>query len=142
MPRRTKAAEFLDFEIVFYERLLHAYPDFVDALRALGNAYTRRGDYDKGLQVDLKLAQSRADEPWVWYNLACSFSLLNRIDEAAEALEKSIALGYTDVKYLLSDTDLSKLRQSPRFRQLLEQLSHHSRAEPSSRQPTPSKPQP
>ena len=43
MPRRSKSAELLEFEIQFYEKLLRAYPNFVDALIPLGDAYTRHG---------------------------------------------------------------------------------------------------
>jgi len=121
MQKRSKSKDLLEFEIAFYERLLADHPDFVDALMAVGEAYTRRGWYEKGLQVDLKLTQLKAAEPIVWYNLACSLALLKRPDEALHALEKAIALGYDDVEYLLKDPDLASLRQSPELRRLLEQ---------------------
>jgi len=128
MPKRSKAQDLLDFEIVFYEKLLHAYPDFVDALIPLGGAYTRRGLYEKGLQVDLRLTRLRDHDSLTWYNLACSYSLLNRVDESLDALRRAFALGYSDVAYLNQDADLTNLRRSPKFRQLLESLT--------SRQPT------
>ena len=123
MPRRSKVDALLDFEITFYEKLLRAYPDFVDVLVPLGNAYTRRKLYEKGLQVDLRLAQLRGDDPLTWYNLACSYSLLNRINEALEVLQRSVALGYRDMEYLQKDPDMLNLRQSPKYRQVLESLA-------------------
>lgn len=123
MPRRSKSAELLDFEIVFYEKLLRAYPDFVDVLIPLGNAYTRRGLYEKGLEVDLKLTRLRGDDPLTWYNLACSYSLLKRVDESLGALRRSVELGYTDFHHLQKDPDLVNLRQFQPYRQFLESFA-------------------
>lgn len=123
MQKRSKSHELLEFEITFYERLLANDPDFVDALAALGEAYTRRGWYEKGLAVDQKLCQLKAKEPIVWYNLACSYSLLERPDDAVQALRQAIKLGYDDFEYLGKDPDLEPLRRSPKFRRFLETLA-------------------
>jgi tetratricopeptide (TPR) repeat protein len=119
MPRRSKADELLDFEIAFYEKLVSAYPDFADALIPLGNAYTRRGLYEKGLAIDVRLTRLRAGDAIVWYNLACSYSLLNRIEDAFSALRRALDLGYADLDYLRKDPDLHNLRTSSRYRELL-----------------------
>ena len=126
MPRRSKSEELLEFEITFYEKLLKAYPDFVDALLPLGDAYTRRGLCEKGLAVDLRLTQLRGNDPLTWYNLACSYSRLQRIDEALDALRHSLELGYTDVSHLQKDPDLLNLRQSPKYRQVLQLFTARS----------------
>jgi tetratricopeptide (TPR) repeat protein len=122
MPRRSKSDELLEFEITFYEKLLRAYPDFTDVLIPLGNAYTRRGLHDKGLQIDLRLTQLRGRDPLTWYNLACSYSLLKRVDESLEALRRCVELGYADVSYLQKDPDLMNVRQSPKYRSFLESM--------------------
>ncbi len=123
MPRRTKSKELLDFEIQFYEQLLRASPDFIDVLLPLGNAYTRRGLYEKGLAVDLRLTQLRGTDPLSWYNLACSYALLSRIEESIEALRRAFQLGYTDLRHLQSDPDLAPLRRSAKYLQLLESVA-------------------
>jgi tetratricopeptide (TPR) repeat protein len=119
MARRTKSEELLEFEISFYEKLLRRYPDFTDVLVPLANAYTRRGFHEKGLEIDLRLTRLRGHDPLNWYNLACSYSLLQRVDEAAVALRRSLELGYRDLGYLQKDPDLRNLRQSPHYRELL-----------------------
>lgn len=119
MARRSKTDELLDFEISFYEKLLRVYPNFLDVLVPLGDAYTRRGLYEKGLQVDLRLTELRGEEPIMWYNLACSYSLLNRIDDSLSALRRALDMGYHDVDYLLQDPDLTNLRKSQPYRQFL-----------------------
>ena len=123
MPRRTKSQELLDFEIHFYEKLLTAYPDFVDVLMPLGDAYTRRGMYEKGLAVDLRLSELRGQDPLTWYNVACSYALLQRLDDALGALRRAFELGYDDLKFLEKDPDLAPLRQSPKFREWLASLA-------------------
>lgn len=123
MSKPSKAKELIEFEISFYEQLLMEHPDFVDALMALGEAYTRRGWPDKGLAVDERLTHLRAGDPIVWYNLACSYSLLRRYDDALSALRQAIVLGYDDFDYLLKDTDLGPLRTTPQFHQYLKSLS-------------------
>ncbi len=120
-PKRSRTKDLLEFEIAFYEQLLAEDPNFVDALRALGEAYTRRGWHEKGLAIDQRLTRLRPEDPIVWYNVACSLALLNRLDEAFDALAHAMALGYDDFDYLLKDPDLSALRRSPKLRQLLEQ---------------------
>ena len=123
MPRRSRAQELLDFEIQFYEKLLSAYPDFLDALIPLAEAYTRRGLHEQGLRVDLRLTQLRADDPTAWYNLACSYSLLKRVEESFGALRRAVELGYRDLNALQKDPDLINIRQSPKYRQWLESFS-------------------
>ena len=58
---------------------------------------------------------SRATRSFI-YNLACSYSLNGEVDLAASALEKSLALGYQDFKWLAKDPDLRSLRQHPLYR--------------------------
>jgi len=123
MPKLSRAKAQLAFEIAFYEQLLQEHPDFPEALMALGEAYTRQGWFEKGLAVDQKLTQLRAHDPVVWYNLACSHSLLNRLDEAMDALRQALALGYDDFTFLSRDPDLATLRRSPQFRRFLDTLS-------------------
>ena len=133
MSKRSKTQELLDFEIAFYGKLLSAYPDFVDVLIPLGNAYTRRGLHDKGLEVDLRLTKLRAKDPLTWYNLACSYSLLKRTDESLEALRRTIELGYTDYDYLRKDPDLLNLRQSSKGREFLQSVITQRASQPQQR---------
>ena len=108
----------LDFEISFYEGMLKRDPNLVDVLKCLGNDYTKRGQYEKGLQVDLRLSRLRPTDPVVFYNLACSYSLLGQTTLAIEGLEKALRLGYGDWEYLVRDPDLDNVRKDPRFEQL------------------------
>ena len=105
----------LDFEIEFLEGVVARRPRHVDALTILGHDYTLRGLYEKGLDVDLRLAAILPGESEVHYNLACSYSLVERLDEAAGALDRAIDLGYDDFEFMMADEDLANLRSDPRF---------------------------
>lgn len=114
-----KQIDNLDFEISFFEKILKENPSYEEALIPLGDAYTKRGLYEKGLKVDLKLVSLKPKDPIVHYNLACSYSLLNNIDLAFKALEESLKLGYMDIQYIMGDSDLENLRKNIRFSELL-----------------------
>ncbi|MBN3038467.1 MAG: hypothetical protein JW869_03510 [Candidatus Omnitrophica bacterium] len=119
-------SENLDFEISFYESLLKESPDFIDALIALGDVYTKAGCYKKGLEIDLRLSRLRPDDPIVHYNLACSYSLLKMADECIEVLEKAIGLGYREFAYMNSDQDLKFIRKDPRYKELISRYAEET----------------
>jgi hypothetical protein len=60
--------------------------------------------------VDQRLAKLCPNAPMVQYNLACSFSLLNKLPEALVALKSAIDLGFSDFGWLSQDPDLANLR--------------------------------
>src|SRR5690606_41834192 len=113
-PRKSRSAReqsrALDIQIQFMEGLVRRDPSYVEALQLLGDNYTKRGRYSDGLGVDERLAELEPNNPLVFYNLACSYSLLDRCDDAADALEKALRLGYRDFKWMAKDSDLKKLR--------------------------------
>ncbi|MBF0385553.1 MAG: hypothetical protein HQL27_06740 [Candidatus Omnitrophica bacterium] len=112
---RALNIEDIEFEIGFYENIVKNSPDFVEALTALGDLYTRKGLYLKGLRIDQKLASLRPEDPVILYNLACSYSLLKDLNKAFLVMKQAIALGYDDLDYLEQDRDLENLRQSEKF---------------------------
>jgi len=112
----------LDVEIQFMEGVVRRDPRFVDALQILGDDYTRRGRYRDGLKVDEKLAELRPDDSLVLYNLACSYSLTDHVNQALSALEKALVLGYRDFKWLAEDPDLRNVRRHPQYQKIRAKL--------------------
>jgi tetratricopeptide (TPR) repeat protein len=112
----------LDVQIEFMEGVVRRDPRYVEALQLLGDNYTKRGRYNEGLTVDERLAQLEPENPLVFYNLACSYSLTDQCDRAADAIEKALTLGYSDFKWLVKDPDLRKLRAHPRYKQIRETI--------------------
>ncbi len=115
-----------EFTIWFLEGVLDKYPTYVECLMYLGNAYTATGMYEKGLNADLRLARLRPKDPLVYYNLACSFSLMGRFDESLVSLEKAVELGYDDLMYLINDDDLDSLRDEEGYKVLIDKLKKSS----------------
>ena len=118
-PKKSKTED-LDFQLNFYEGILKENPEFVEALIALGEIYTKKGLYEKGLTVDRKLARLRPDNPIVHYNLACSLSLSGNITSSFKAIKRAIDLGYDDFSFMDNDPDLSNLRSDERFAQFID----------------------
>jgi len=112
----------LDVQIQFMEGVVRRDPRYVEALQLLGDNYTKRGRYSEGLSVDERLAELEPANPLVFYNLSCSYSLLDRCDRAADALERALSLGYRDFKWLTKDPDLKKLRAHARYKAIREQI--------------------
>ena len=124
LPRGKAATkEDLDFEIKFFEGIAQHDPDFIEALQILGDAYTKTGQWEKGLEIDERLAKLCPDNSLVFYNLACSYSLLKQVEEAFAALRQAVKLGYSDARWLTQDPDLDNLRQDNRFEKIRSDLS-------------------
>jgi tetratricopeptide (TPR) repeat protein len=115
-PLTRKAARELDVKIAFLEGIVRRDSQYLEALQMLGDHYTQRGRFHDGLKVDQQLSRLQPGNPLVFYNLACSHSLTGEFDRAAAALEKALALGYRDFKWLAKDPDLHPLRQHPLYR--------------------------
>jgi tetratricopeptide (TPR) repeat protein len=113
----------IDFEIEFFERILSRDPNYVEVLMNLGDLFTRKGCHRRALQADLRLARLRPANPEVFYNLACSYALLNHKSEAIAALRRAVRLGFSGIDHLLSDPDLAAVRTHPEFQRLVSQLA-------------------
>ena len=112
----------LDVKISFMEGIVRRDPGFVEALQLLGDHYTQRGRFDFSLKVDKRLSHLEPQNPMVFYNLSCSHSLNGECDLAAASLEKALALGYRDFKWLAKDPDLRQLREHPLYRAIEEKI--------------------
>ena len=109
----------IDFEIRFYESILKESPDFIEAMMALADLYTKKGLYREGLELDERLSRLRPEEPVIFYNLACSYSLLNDPYAALNSIRRAIELGYDDFDHLYNDQDLAHLMADEQFKKYL-----------------------
>ena len=112
-----------DFEIDFCGQILCTDSNHVEAMVLLGDAYTRKGDYAKGLELDLRLSAIKPESELIRYNLACSYALTGQKDKAINCLDKAIELGYRDVEHLRQDHDLDAIKADPRFQNMIKKLS-------------------
>ena len=112
----------LDFEIAFFEAVVDGSPYFIEALMALGDSYTKKGFYQKGLEIDLRLDQLRREDPHILYNLACSYSLLHHLDQALDTIKSAVRYGYDHLEYLQYDSDLANLHRDSRYQEFISDL--------------------
>jgi tetratricopeptide (TPR) repeat protein len=110
-------------ELDFLEAVAARLPEDADVLKALGDLYTRVGRYEKGLDIDGRLAKLCPRDPQVWYNLGCSLALLKKRDAALQSLKKAVTLGYDDYEWMSRDADLKSLREEHAFKSLIRKLS-------------------
>lgn len=119
----------LEVRIGFMEGIVRRDPGYVDALQLLGDHYTQRGRYTDGLEVDERLARLEPQNPLVFYNLACSYSLTDQFDRAAAALKRALELGYREFHWLARDPDLCKLRLHPLYQEIAKLIRQCKRGE-------------
>jgi tetratricopeptide (TPR) repeat protein len=126
MPKKNTAnrtlsrreARDLDIEIGFLEGVVRRDPEYVDALQVLGDNYTQRGRYHKGLDIDLHLCRLRPRDALTHYNLACSLALTGETARAIEILHRALDLGYRDFKWMRRDPDLRGIRRHPLYQSI------------------------
>ena len=121
-PLTKKQERDLDIEITFLEGITQRDPKYVEALQLLGDNYTRRDRFHDGLAIDKLLSKLLPEDSMVFYNLACSYSLTDQIDESIIALNKAVHLGYKDTQWMDDDPDLKNIRTDSRYKRIRQQL--------------------
>ncbi len=116
-PAREELRD-LVLEILFMEGVTRRDPRYTEALQILGDDYTRRDRFQDGLRIDQRLALLRPRDALVHYNLACSYSLTQQCELAAEALTTAINLGYHDFDWMAKDPDLKNLREHAGYKKI------------------------
>jgi tetratricopeptide (TPR) repeat protein len=111
-----------EFLAELMRRETQRHPRNLAALADLGALLTDLGRHAEGLEVDREIVRLSPQDPTAHYNLGCSLALLARKDEALDALERAVELGYDDGAFLASDEDLACLRAEQRFVALVRRL--------------------
>ncbi len=99
---------------------LNKSPDYVEALLNRGVVYMALGKLNKA-EEDLKkaVALDKSNNA-AQYNLACLYSVMKKVDLAADALDAALQAGFNDIERLRNDSDLAELRKSKDFRRVLD----------------------
>ena len=104
------------------EQHLELNPEDVQALVIGSAALVDIGEQERGLQwADMALAMD-PDDARLMYNLACTYALAGRTDEAFSALDQSFDAGWRQRGWIENDSDLESLRDDPRFQVLLDRV--------------------
>lgn len=87
-----------------------------------GLASYKAGDYEEALvqfETVLGLQPSRKEDAVASYNVACCYSKLGEVEAGLLALEAAMNAGFEDYKTIRADPDLTTLRESEKFKPLL-----------------------
>ncbi len=111
-----------EFELEFFAGVLSQHAEYVEALKAHAKNLAQAKRHDEGVEIDSRITHLRPTDSLAHYNLACSYALTRRLDEAIEALRRAVELGYRDFPFMQQDSDLDPVRKDPRFRALLREF--------------------
>ena len=105
------------------EEAVRLDPTLAVAYMNLGVCYLRKGElFYRTARFHLEHASrlpAGARDPLVWYNLTAAYSLGGSLEEAANALDKTLRLGFREVHYLSADPALDALRRTAGFCEIL-----------------------
>lgn len=102
------------------EKHLQLHSDDARALVLGATGWVQLGDKDRALDWAKRALAIDADESMTLYNVACVYSLLGKLDEAVDCLEKAVANGYTHKEWIQNDADFKPLHGQTRYQKLLE----------------------
>jgi TolB-like protein/cytochrome c-type biogenesis protein CcmH/NrfG len=101
---------------------LELNPDDARALYLGAGASMMLGDRARALDWASRALALDSEDSGVLYNVACVYALGGKQDDALSALEKAVQNGFGHREWLENDTDLDSLRETPRFRTLLQRM--------------------
>ncbi len=110
------------FSIDLIDRHLKMNPHDTRALCMAANQLCNVGEMEKGMKMAEEAMARGEDEPLVLYNIACLFSMGGDADRALELLESAVERGWGDRAWLEIDSDLDSLRETPRFKALVNRI--------------------
>ena len=105
-----------------YKMALHHDPDLNAVYINMSNAYLKGQQYEEAKKTLDTLQAKAPEDPHLYYNLACYYSLTHQETASLEALQQSIRLGYKNPDEAQSDPDLTNLRQTTEFQKWVKTL--------------------
>jgi len=107
-------------------RLLELLPNYLlqnpDDARArifYASSLAKLGRKDEAIREGAMAVELSPGDPMMLYNCACLYATLREIEQALAALERAVAGGYENFRWLAHDPDLDVLRSEPRFLALI-----------------------
>lgn len=122
LGRKTEAEASYRRGLQAAERHLQMHPDDARALCLAAQGWTQLGNPDRALDWANRAIAIDPEEPMTLYNVACVYSLQNKVDQALDCLEQAVQLGYGHKAWIENDADLNPLRSHPRYQALLQKM--------------------
>ena len=104
------------------QKVLDEFPFDFRANYHIAFAYLLLKNYGKSIHHFEIARRVHPSDQLTLYNLACAYSLGDKVPEALEALEESVEAGFDDDRHIENDPDLENLRQTQGYKDLLERM--------------------
>jgi tetratricopeptide (TPR) repeat protein len=88
----------------------------------LSVAQLRTKEYDQAYLTLQKLRSFQPQNPSLYYNLACYYSLTKQLEFGRVAIQKATQMGFRNFQTLKTDPDLENLKNDPAYNQWLASL--------------------
>jgi len=108
--------------VAIAEAHLKMTPDDARAWYMGANGLVALGEIEKGLDWATRAVGMGPADPMVLYNVACIFSLANRVEEALGYVEAAVDNGMRLRGWLEHDSNLDNIRNTPRFQAVMARL--------------------
>jgi adenylate cyclase len=105
------------------EERLELVPEDTRACVLGASAFAFLGETDRALALIERALAIDPEDPMLLYNIACGYANLGRADAALDSLESAVDKGYGHKEWIEHDSDFESIRETPRFKAILETMS-------------------
>ena len=103
-----------------YKEVLAEEPSNNSVIMKLAGLYHSIKNYNDAIEYYSQLVQG--GNPFVLYNLACSYSMNGNKEEALNSIQHAVAKGFSQINLLKTDTDLENIRNEEGFSKILKSV--------------------
>jgi serine/threonine protein kinase/tetratricopeptide (TPR) repeat protein len=122
LGRKSEARAALMQGMRLIEKHLELHPDDGRALYFGAQALSQLGQPERATDWARRALEMDPEDPAVLYNVGCVYSLMGKTEESIDCLEKAVTFGMGQKEWFENDSDLSGIRNHPRFQALLKRL--------------------
>ncbi|HWR32085.1 MAG TPA: tetratricopeptide repeat protein, partial [Chitinophagaceae bacterium] len=112
--------EMTDSAIVYLRKAVQLDSSSYTALHGLGLAFHSASKYDSAIVYIQKAIRKDASKGKAYFELACSYAMNNQLEQAILYLNQAYQRGYKNTDALLTDPDLSNLKNLKGYQNLLD----------------------
>ncbi len=112
--------EMYDSAVIYLEKAVNLDSNSYNALHSLGLAYHAQLKYNKAIEYIQKAIRKDATKGKIYFELACSYAMNNQPEQAILYLSQAYQRGYKNTEALLTDPDLSNLKNMKGYVELLD----------------------
>ncbi len=121
LGRQDEEQKYVQLGIKRAEEALRLHPENADPAALGASVFAALGERKRAMEWLTRALAVEADPSSVWYNLACTYSLLGEADRALDLLEVWLPqVGPDQRLWFKKDYDLDPIRDHPRFQKLFE----------------------